>query len=126
MSILEGILDSPSGDEYRNLTEYCSLLWKLTALWVIRCVFILPQRRPLSVVGPIGDKLGRDSFVRFVPCVDGSELARTFFTFAALVGAAMCSAFKVRHTGPLAIMPSADQVPVNRTHSTMRWHKWVV
>ena len=29
-----------------------------------------------------------------VPCVDGSELARAFFTFAALVGAAMCSAFK--------------------------------
>ena len=28
----------------------------------------------------------------FVPCVDGSELARAFFTFAALVGAAMCSA----------------------------------
>jgi len=28
----------------------------------------------------------------FVPCVDGSELARTFFTSAALVGAAMCSA----------------------------------
>ena len=27
------------------------------------------------------------------PCVDGSELARTFFTFAALVGAPMCSAF---------------------------------
>ncbi len=25
-------------------------------------------------------------------CVDGSELARTFFTSAALVGAAMCSA----------------------------------
>src|SRR4029077_10720797 len=23
-------------------------------------------------------------------------------------------------------MPSADQVPVNRSHSTMRWHKWVV
>src|SRR5664280_2543276 len=31
-----------------------------------------------------------------------------------------------RHTGPLAIMPSADQVPVKSTHSTMRWHKWVV
>jgi len=28
------------------------------------------------------------------PCVDGSELARTLFTFAALVGAAMCSAFQ--------------------------------
>jgi hypothetical protein len=26
------------------------------------------------------------------PCVVGSELARTFLTFAALVGAAMCSA----------------------------------
>src|SRR5665811_2538215 len=32
----------------------------------------------------------------------------------------------VRHTWPLAIMPSADQVPVKSTHSTMRWHKWVV
>jgi hypothetical protein len=32
--------------------------------------------------------------VCFGPCVDGSELARTFFTFAALVGAAMCSAFE--------------------------------
>jgi hypothetical protein len=30
--------------------------------------------------------------VRFGSCVDGSELARTFFTSAALVGAAMCSA----------------------------------
>jgi hypothetical protein len=30
--------------------------------------------------------------VRKVPCVDGSGLARIFFTFAALVGAAMCSA----------------------------------
>jgi hypothetical protein len=26
-----------------------------------------------------------------VPCVDGSELARVFFTFAAFVGVAMCS-----------------------------------
>ena len=32
----------------------------------------------------------------------------------------------VRHTGPLAIMPCADQVPVNSSHSTMRWRKWVV
>src|SRR5260221_6989431 len=23
-------------------------------------------------------------------------------------------------------MPSADQVPVNSSHSTMRWHEWVV
>jgi hypothetical protein len=32
------------------------------------------------------------SSFRFVPCVDGSELARDIFTFAELVGAAMCSA----------------------------------
>jgi len=34
----------------------------------------------------------RQQDVRFVPCVDGSELARDIFTFAELVGAAMCSA----------------------------------
>jgi hypothetical protein len=28
--------------------------------------------------------------------------------------------------GPLAIMPSADQVPVKTSHSTMHWHMWVV
>src|SRR4029077_20977179 len=32
----------------------------------------------------------------------------------------------VRHSGPLAIMPSADQVPVKSPHSTMHWHMWVV
>ena len=32
----------------------------------------------------------------------------------------------VRFTCPLAIMPSADQVTVNRTHSTMLWPMWVV
>src|SRR6516164_10406851 len=31
-----------------------------------------------------------------------------------------------RHTRPLAIMPSADQVPVKSPHSTMHWHTWVV
>ncbi len=36
-------------------------------------------QRPMELVG-------------YVPCVDGSELARDFFTFAILVGAAMCSA----------------------------------
>src|SRR5258706_9076286 len=32
----------------------------------------------------------------------------------------------VRFTSPLAIMPSADQVPVKSTHSTMRLPEWVV
>jgi hypothetical protein len=31
-----------------------------------------------------------------------------------------------RHTGPLAIMPSADQVPVKSPHSIMHLHLWVV
>ena len=33
---------------------------------------------------------------------------------------------EVRFTGPLAIMPSADQVPVKSSHSTMLWPMWVV
>ena len=45
----------------------------------------MPRLRPKSC----GDAICRE-----VPCVDGSELASAFFTFAALVGAAMCSAFK--------------------------------
>src|SRR4029453_2390814 len=35
---------------------------------------------------PESDIGRRYSNVRFVPCVDGAELARAFFTFAALVG----------------------------------------
>jgi hypothetical protein len=33
---------------------------------------------------------------------------------------------RVRHAWPLAIMPSADQVPVKNSHSMMRWPEWVV
>ena len=36
---------------------------------------------------------------------------------ATLVGAAMCPACFVRHIGPLAIMPSAYQVPTRSSHS---------
>jgi hypothetical protein len=32
----------------------------------------------------------------------------------------------MRLAWPLAIMPSADQVPVKTSHSIMLWHKWVV
>jgi hypothetical protein len=31
----------------------------------------------------------------------------------------------MRYTGPLAIMPSADQVPVKTSHSKMLWPLWV-
>jgi len=33
----------------------------------------------------------------------------------------MCSAFERGTLWPLAIMPSADQVPVKSTHSMMLW-----
>src|SRR3954469_21534665 len=46
-----------------------------------------------SALSPIADVGADIDFCRFGPCVDGSELARAFFTCAGLVGAAMCSAF---------------------------------
>src|ERR1700738_429943 len=62
---------------------------------------------------------------RDVPCVDGSELARVFFTFAGWSVRPCVRPVSAAHR-PLAIMPSADQVPVKSPHSTMHWHKWVV
>jgi hypothetical protein len=50
-----------------------------------------PQK-VMSAFHPKADMCGATTDVRYGPCVDGSELARAFFTFAALVGAAMCSA----------------------------------
>jgi hypothetical protein len=46
----------------------------------------------MSALPPKADMCGALADGCFGPCVDGSELARAFFTFAALVGAAMCSA----------------------------------
>src|SRR6266516_2872083 len=49
--------------------------------------------------------------------------------FSSRLQAGRCShvfGLLARHTRPLAIMPSADQVPVKLPHSTMRWHEWVV
>jgi hypothetical protein len=73
------------------------------------CTTALPSKAEVNL---------RSCDVADVPCVDGSELARTFFTPAGLVGAAMCSACLCGTTRPLAIITSADQVPVNSTHST--------
>jgi Fe2+ transport system protein B len=53
-----------------------------------------------------------------VPCVDGAPLARVFCDGdARLVGAAMCPACGCGARWPLAIMLSADRVPVKSTHS---------
>src|SRR5438477_2815394 len=48
----------------------------------------------MSVITPKADIPRRSLQVRFGSCVDGSALARVIFTSAALVGAAMCSAFE--------------------------------
>jgi hypothetical protein len=61
----------------------------------------------------------------FGPCVDGSELARRIFT-CSVSRSSHVFGLLARYTRPLAIMPSADQVPVNSTHSKMPWPMWVV
>ena len=68
-------------------------------------------------------------------CVDGSELARVFSRLQAWSVQPCVRPIYAVHM-PLAIMPSADQVPVNNPHSMLRWHnnphsmlrwhKWVV
>ena len=57
--------------------------------------------------------------------MDGSELARVFFTFAGWSVQPCVRPVSAAHR-PLAIMPFADQVPVKSPHSTMHWHMWVV
>ena len=80
--------------------------------------------------------------VRYAPDSDRSshesELTRSAMCGRLRVGKSLLHVFSslgrcshvfgllARHTRPLAIMPSADQVPVISTHSMMRWHKWVV
>jgi hypothetical protein len=59
------------------------------------------------------------------PCVDGSGLARAFFC-SSIGRCARVFGLFARHTWPLAIMPSADQVPNESPHSTMLGDKWVV
>jgi len=48
----------------------------------------LDPKRPIREA----DMCGSFIYVCSGPCVDGSGLARTFFTLQSLVGAAMCSA----------------------------------
>src|SRR5262249_54893844 len=60
------------------------------------------------------------------PCVDGSELARTFLNVCSIGRCSHVFGLLARHVGPLAIMPCADQVPINSPHLRMRGGKWVV
>ena len=62
----------------------------------VGCTGSAPRRHPKPC--PLRVKSGKarneHDMSGLPPCVDGSELARTFFTFAALVGAPVCSAFR--------------------------------
>src|SRR6478672_11878237 len=79
----------------------------------------------MSALARFADSSRTSPYVREVPCVDGSELARVFFTFAGWSVQPCVRPVSAAHR-PLAIMPSADQVPVKSPHSTMHWHMWVV
>ena len=54
------------------------------------------------------------------------ELARVFYTNSSIGRCSHVFGLLMRFARPLAIMPSADQVPVNKTHSTMLWPMWAV
>jgi hypothetical protein len=56
---------------------------------LLRCESLEP---PMSQLGQNRPKADVRVESDLPPCVDGSELARAFFTSAALVGAAMCLA----------------------------------
>jgi hypothetical protein len=77
---------SPGGSAPRLHCEISITLCPLRVIRVDRTVDTSPLFPALGH--------GRCHIRRDVPCVDGSELTRSFFTFAALVGAAMCSAFR--------------------------------
>src|SRR5436190_2511927 len=79
----------------------------------------------MSALPPRADIECGGRHVRVVPCVDGSELARVFFTLAGWSVQPCVRPVSAAHR-PLAIMPSADQVPVKSPHSTMHWYMWVV
>ena len=58
-------------------------------------VFVMPPDGSMLHVRSYGPRFAVEHLLSALPpCVDGSELARTFFTFAALVGAPVCSAFR--------------------------------
>src|SRR5262245_20504578 len=60
------------------------------------------------------------------PCVDGSELARTFLNVCSIGRCSHVFGLFARFPCPLPKMPFADKVPINSPHSTMHGGKWVV
>src|SRR5271163_3295076 len=113
----------PSADQVPTNTPHSRMPWHM---WVVLIAgstgsALRAVRPPNLHITPV---IRRDLVYR--ACVDGSGLARAFFTFCSIGRCSHVFGLLMRFTGPLAIMPSADQVPVNKPHSTMRWHEWVV
>jgi hypothetical protein len=104
-------LSRPGGNLTGFLLFEYALAGKSSAIGTFAKYELAPSRSGLRRKP---DMLKKARHFAFVPCVDGSRLARVFFT---------CSAGRCSHvfglfariTCPLAIMPSADQVPVKRS-----------
>ena len=84
-----------------------------------------PHRRGCPLCPRSGQNNRRLGNVRFVPCVDGSELARLFFTFAGWsVQPCVRPVCAVHMTaGHNAFRGSG---PGQKPAFEMHWHKWVV
>src|SRR6266511_6263348 len=86
---------------------------------------------PRAVIAacPLRPKSGQIGHVRLMSALCHVWTAPSWQGFSSRLQAGRCShvfGLLARHTKPLAIMPSADQVPVKSSHSTMQWHLWVV
>src|SRR5262245_5413888 len=79
----------------------------------------------MPALPPKPDKQEKSRFVRFVPCVDGSELARLFFTFAGWSVQPCVRPVSAAHeaAGHNALRGSG---PGQKPAFEMHWHKWVV
>src|SRR6266542_1668839 len=79
----------------------------------------------MSALSPKADIDRRDGHVRLVPCVDGSELARLFFTFAGWSVQPCVRPVSAAHkaAGHNALRGSG---PGQKPAFEMHWHKWVV
>jgi hypothetical protein len=79
----------------------------------------------MSALPPKADIASLPRYVRFVPCVDGSELARLFFTFAGWSVQPCVRPVSAAHkaAGHNALRGSG---PGQNRAFEMHWHKWVV
>src|SRR5262249_50453261 len=92
----------------------------LSTLWVPDQT-LLPGMSTLPLKA---DKAQTCCHVRFVPCVDGSELARLFFTFAGWSVQPCVRPVSAAHeaAGHNALRGSG---PGQKPAFEMHWHKWV-